>query len=37
MAYLPFDRAVPNTEIEVDIRGRRTPARVVTMPFYKRS
>ena len=28
MAYLPFERAAPNTEIEVDIRGRRTPARV---------
>jgi aminomethyltransferase len=36
MAYLPFERAAPNTEIEVDIRGRRTPARVVPMPFYKR-
>jgi glycine cleavage system T protein (aminomethyltransferase) len=36
MAYLPFERAAPNTEIDVDIRGRRTPARVVPMPFYKR-
>jgi aminomethyltransferase len=36
MAYLPLDRAAPNAEIEVDIRGRRTPARIVPMPFYKR-
>jgi aminomethyltransferase len=36
MAYLPSDCAVPNTEIAVDIRGRRTAARVVPMPFYKR-
>ena len=28
--------AVPGTAFEVDIRGTRTPARVVSMPFYKR-
>jgi aminomethyltransferase len=37
MAYLPAARAVEGTEFEVDIRGRRVKARVVPMPFYKRS
>jgi aminomethyltransferase len=36
MAYLPIAAAIPGTEFEVDIRGRRTPARVVPLPFYKR-
>src|SRR5262245_37594074 len=36
MAYLPSDRTTPGTEFEVDLRGRRVRARVVTMPFYKR-
>jgi len=37
MAYLPQANATPGTEFNVDIRGRRTRARVVPMPFYKRS
>ncbi len=36
MAYLPIEHARVGTEFDVDIRGRRTPARVVPMPFYKR-
>jgi len=36
MAYLPVDQTAVGTEFEVDIRGRRTRARVVPMPFYKR-
>ena len=36
MAYLPIEATEPGAEFEVDIRGRRTPARVVPMPFYKR-
>jgi aminomethyltransferase len=36
MAYLPQASAAPGTEFDVDIRGRRTRARVVPMPFYKR-
>jgi len=36
MAYLPQASAVPGTEFDVDIRGRRIRARVVPMPFYKR-
>jgi aminomethyltransferase len=36
MAYVAVDYAAPETDIEVDIRGRRARARVVPMPFYKR-
>jgi glycine cleavage system T protein (aminomethyltransferase) len=37
MAYLPVEYTTVGTEFDVDIRGRRTRARVVPMPFYKRS
>jgi aminomethyltransferase len=36
MAYLPVEHTAPDTEFNVDIRGRLTRARVVPMPFYKR-
>ncbi|HEU4787894.1 MAG TPA: glycine cleavage system aminomethyltransferase GcvT [Gemmatimonadaceae bacterium] len=36
MAYVPIARAMPDTTIEVDVRGRRLKARIVPMPFYKR-
>ena len=36
MAYLPIAHAGVGTEFDVDIRGRRTRAKVVSMPFYKR-
>ncbi|MBA3887943.1 MAG: glycine cleavage system aminomethyltransferase GcvT [Acidobacteria bacterium] len=36
MAYLPSPRATTGAEFEIDIRGRRVPATVVPMPFYKR-
>ena len=36
LAYVPIEHAVLGTEIEVDIRGRRTRAAVVPLPFYKR-
>ena len=36
MAYLPAERTAPGTEFEVDVRGRRVRAQVVSMPFYKR-
>jgi len=36
MAYMPIERAVPGTEFEVDVRGRRARATVIPMPFYKR-
>jgi len=34
MAYLPAERAVPGTEIEIDVRGRVRPAVVTTRPLY---
>jgi aminomethyltransferase len=37
MAYLPANRRSPGTEFEIDIRGRRARARVVPLPFYKRT
>jgi aminomethyltransferase len=37
MAYVPVDRTAPGTEIEIDIRGRRTRARIVPLPFYRRA
>ena len=36
MAYLPIEHTAPDTEFDVDIRGRQTRARVIPMPFYKR-
>lgn len=35
--YLPSAAAVPGTQFEVEIRGKRLPARVVKLPFYKRA
>lgn len=37
MGYVEKSFAVPGSEIEVEIRGKREPARVVALPFYKRS
>lgn len=34
--YLPAAAAVEGTTFEIDIRGKRVPARVVKLPFYKR-
>jgi len=36
MAYVPIEQSKPETEISIDVRGRRLRARVVRMPFYKR-
>ena len=36
MAYVPIEHTAEGTELDVDIRGRRTRARVIAMPFYKR-
>ena len=35
-AYLPIEATAIGTDFEIDIRGRRTAARVVPSPFYKR-
>jgi aminomethyltransferase len=37
LAYVPAAGTAPGTEYEVDVRGRRVPARVVPLPFYKRA
>lgn len=34
--YLPAAAAVPGTVFDVEIRGKRVPARVVPLPFYTR-
>jgi aminomethyltransferase len=36
MAYLPAEQAVPDTEIEIDVRGSLRPAVVVKKPIYRK-
>jgi aminomethyltransferase len=36
MGYVPTDRAKPETELTIDVRGRPRRARVVKKPIYKR-
>ena len=36
MAYVPAELSAPGTEITIDVRGRKSAARVVTLPFYRR-
>jgi len=36
MAYVPTELSQPGSEIEIDVRGRTSKARVVPLPFYKR-
>jgi len=36
MAYVPIGLAEPGSSMEIDVRGRRLPARVVKLPFYRR-
>ncbi len=37
MAYVPTALAEPETPIHVEVRGRHAAARIVPMPFYKRT
>ena len=37
MAYVPVEHAAVGTELQIDVRGRLVGARVVPVPFYKRS
>ena len=37
MAYVPTAYKTPGTEIAIGIRANQAPARIVPMPFYKRS
>jgi aminomethyltransferase len=36
MAYVPIGYSTLDTEMSIDVRGRRVGARVVRMPFYTR-
>lgn len=36
MAYVPPAQAEPGARLEVDVRGKRLPVRVVPRPFYRR-
>jgi glycine cleavage system T protein (aminomethyltransferase) len=36
MAYLRAELAEPGTEVEIDVRGRRRPARVASKPLYRK-
>ena len=37
MAYVEPEQALLGTQLEVDIRGRTEPAKIVKLPFYRRS
>jgi aminomethyltransferase len=37
MGYLPIEHTAAGSEFDIDIRGRRTRAAVVPLPFYKRT
>lgn len=37
MAYVPVDQAEAGSEVAVEIRGQRVKAKIVPLPFYKRS
>jgi aminomethyltransferase len=36
MAYVPAGQTAAGTPLEIDVRGRRVKAQVVSLPFYKR-
>jgi aminomethyltransferase len=37
LAYVPTEIAKINTQLEIEIRGKKHPAIIVKRPFYKRS
>jgi aminomethyltransferase len=37
MAYVPIELSTPGTDLTIDVRGRASVARVVPLPFYKRT
>jgi aminomethyltransferase len=37
LGYVPVALASPGSEIAVEIRGQKVPARVVETPFYRRA
>ena len=36
MAYVRSDLAEPGTEVEIDVRGKRRPARIASKPLYRK-
>jgi aminomethyltransferase len=36
MAYISAEAAIPGSHVDVDIRGSKTSAKIVELPFYKR-
>ena len=36
MAYLPPALSLPGTQLEIEVRGRRYPANVTALPFYRK-
>ena len=36
MAYVPADKAEPDTRLEIDVRGKERPAVVASKPLYKK-
>ena len=36
MALVPKEYAEPGTALEVEVRGRKVPVEVISLPFYKR-
>ena len=36
MAYVPAERAAPDTELEIDVRGKRRAAVVASKPLYSK-
>jgi aminomethyltransferase len=36
MAYVRSDLAAPGTEVEIDVRGKRRPARIASKPLYRK-
>jgi len=37
MAYVPMELRAAGTEIDIDVRGRVSKARIVPLPFYSRT
>jgi aminomethyltransferase len=37
MGYVAPEFAAPGTEVQIDVRGRKEPARIVKLPFYRRN
>ena len=36
MGYVRADLAEPGTEVEIDVRGKRRPARIASKPLYEK-